>query len=58
MQFGFDAMAKFSSDFLLHMVSGQSMAGGVVPVNGGLVITAQVALKSKKVRIRDNVLYI
>ena len=40
------------------MVSGQSMAGGVVPVNGGLVITAQVALKSKKVRIRDNVLYI
>ena len=39
-------MAKFPSAFPLHILFGQSMAGGVVPVIGGLVI-AVAARKSK-----------
>ena len=40
-------MAKFPSDFPLHKVFGQSMAGGVVPVIGGLVMAAAAIIGNK-----------
>ena len=44
----FDAMAKFPSDFPLHIVFGQSMAGGVVPVKGGFVLWPVTMIMKKR----------
>ena len=44
-------MAKFPSDFPLHKVFGQSMAGGVVPVIGGFVIALQATKTQAKAMI-------
>ena len=40
-------MAKFPSDFPLHKAFGQSMARGVVPVIGGLVMAVAAIIKNK-----------